>query len=496
MSAIRLAALVVALFGANVALADNVRGAWSPVGNWPLIAIHSVLTPDGRVLSYGTDGNGTQTGLFIYDVWDPGAGGIGNGHLTLPNGTDTDIFCSAQVILPDSGTIFIAGGDKYVNGATTNAANKNTTEFNPANNSLVRRNNMKRSRWYSTTTTLVNGEIYIQGGKSGAPFPEVRQANGTFRALSAVNTSTFGTQYPRNWVAPDGRVFGYDEDGQMYYVNTSGTGSLELVAQMPGPNRYPTSAVMFEPGRILQIGGSTRTSYVIDINGPAPLVTTTQAMTTKRFWVTATVIADGRVVATGGSAKANQLVGVNNTASIWSPDTGKWTHGREGALARLYHSTALLLPDATILVAGGGAVGPLTNLNAEVYYPPYLYNSNGGFAARPSINAAPNALSLGDHFSIGASGPNPIARVTLVKTGSVTHSFNMDQRFIELAFTNGERHIECAGADRGWHCTPGLLPAVRHRLQGSALRGEDRADEHRRGLAAFRADWDYAPAAI
>ena len=56
--------------------ADNVRGGWhSPEeDNWPLIPMHSALTPDGRVLTYGTDGAGTQTGYFIYDVWDPSAG--------------------------------------------------------------------------------------------------------------------------------------------------------------------------------------------------------------------------------------------------------------------------------------------------------------------------------------------------------------------------------------------------------------------------------------
>ena len=63
--------------------APNVTGAWSAVHPWPLIPVHAVLMPDGRVLSYGTNADGTQTGYFIYDVWDP-AGGLDAGHLTLP----------------------------------------------------------------------------------------------------------------------------------------------------------------------------------------------------------------------------------------------------------------------------------------------------------------------------------------------------------------------------------------------------------------------------
>ena len=57
------------------AAANNQVGAWSTVHAWPLIAVHAVLMPDGRVLTYGTDGDGKQTGNFIYDVWDP-AGGL------------------------------------------------------------------------------------------------------------------------------------------------------------------------------------------------------------------------------------------------------------------------------------------------------------------------------------------------------------------------------------------------------------------------------------
>ena len=112
--------------------ADNVGGGWhSPEqDNWPLIPIHSALTPDGRVLTYGTDGAGTQTGYFIYDVWDPSAG-LSNGHITLENMTLTDLFCSAQVILPDTGRIFIAGGDNWT-GDQNERAPATTTQISIA----------------------------------------------------------------------------------------------------------------------------------------------------------------------------------------------------------------------------------------------------------------------------------------------------------------------------------------------------------------------------
>src|SRR6187402_729845 len=114
---IRLAAAICAVAISSPSFADNVRGAWSAPFAWPLIAAHAVMTPDGRVLTYGTDGNGNQTGYFIYDIWDPTAGPTGT-HLTLPNISGTDIFCSSQVVMAASGDIFIAGGDNYVNGGT------------------------------------------------------------------------------------------------------------------------------------------------------------------------------------------------------------------------------------------------------------------------------------------------------------------------------------------------------------------------------------------
>jgi YVTN family beta-propeller protein len=431
----RLAAVLLLSFATTAALADNVRGAWIAPQPWPLIAAHAVLTPDGRVLTYGTDGTGKQTGLFIYDVWDPNAGGAGVGHLTLPNVTNTDLFCSSQLIMPQNGNIFIGGGDNFVNGATTNTGNNNSNVYNSSDTTIARGNNMNRARWYSTATTLVNGEIYIQGGNGGAPVPEIRGANGVFRLLSAANTSTFAPLYPRNWLAPDSRVFGFDNTGKMYYVSPTGTGMVTMAGQIPGATNWTASAVMFQPGRILQMGGASSAAVVIDINGPQPVVTSTQAMSTQRQWVSATVLPDGRVLGTGGSSVENQLTGVNNVAEIWNPATGQWTQGTPGVNARLYHSGALLLPDASVIILGGGAPGPLVNLNAEIYYPPYLYSGPGVFAPRPSIVTAPDTIDVGQNFTVDVASGADVSRVTLVKTGSTTHSNNMDQRFIELPYS-------------------------------------------------------------
>ncbi len=129
--------------------------------------------------------------------------------------------------MPQSGNVFLAGGDNWVNGRTTNTGNNNTNVYTTATNALARGNNLNRPRWYSTSTTLLNGEIYIQGGSGGGDRPEIRDANGGLRLLSNVNTSGYATNFPRNFLAPDGRVFGFDTSGKMYYVSPASTGPAD-----------------------------------------------------------------------------------------------------------------------------------------------------------------------------------------------------------------------------------------------------------------------------
>ena len=440
--------------------ADNGVGGWSPPvnsNNWPLIPIHATLTTDGRVVTYGT--KIASGGNLIYDVWDP-ALGLAGGHTTLPNQTQTNIFCSAQVVLPQSGNIFLAGGKLLT--TTAIAGTNYTNVFNNSDNSLIRGNALNRPRYYSTTTTLVNGEIYIQGGKGGEDFPEVRDTSGSFRLLTGAPTSAYWWDYPRDFVAPDGRVFGFDTHGFMYYVATNGLGSVVGMGQLsPTYTAATASTVMFQPGKILQFGGKSTGALVIDLTLMKPTWHPTGNLSSIRQWVNGTVLADGRVLATGGSAVANTLTGVNNAAEIWNPATGSWVVGASGSTARLYHSTALLLPDASVLVGGGGSPGPLTNLNAEIYYPPYLYTSAGVLAARPSIDSAPDTLDIGQTFTMNVTA-SAVSRVTLVKTGAVTHSFNMDQRFLELPFNPTGGTLSVTAPTRASDAPPGyyLLFAI------------------------------------
>ena len=454
-------------FGAQTALpasGDPLKGVFSPVVDWPLVGIHAVLTPDGRVLSYGTTTTGARTGYYVYDVWDPLLGLGSEAHTVLPNATAVDLFCNAQLLLPD-GNIEMWGGD-VVNLATGRASlqpNDDSNLFTPLDNNLVRTGKMFRKRWYATATTLPNGEVYIQGGTGGEDFPEVRVSTGNFRLLSGASTAYLGDLYPRNFLAPDGNIFGtrYEE---MYRVDPNGVGVLSRAGKFPPSTMGASStAVMFRPGKILQTGGgydldfASPLAHVIDINPATPTLQQVAPPLYRRHWATGTMLADGRVFLSGGSVANNDPVnGVDYASEIYDPATNTWSEGATAQRMRLYHSSSLLLPDATVLTLGGGAIGPQLNLNAEIYYPPYLFNADGTPAARPIIASAPMTADPGQTIAIGTPAPADISRVTLLKTGSVTHSFDMDQRFLELPFAVAGDELQASLPANAFETPPGF----------------------------------------
>jgi Domain of unknown function (DUF1929)/Galactose oxidase, central domain len=272
--------------------------------------------------------------------------------------------------------------------------------------------------------------------------------------------------YPMAFQAPNGKVFNVGPQPTMGYLDTTGTGTWTSLGDRVDPanslgngKRTYGTAAMYEPGKIVLIGGvdpPTKTAVTININGSSPVTTQVGSMVAARRQHNSTLLADGTVLVTGGTSGP----GFNDasqgllTTELWDPTTGQFKTLKSAAKPRLYHSLALLLPDARVLSAGGDGADAPTYPNGEIFTPPYLLNSDNTPATRPSIVSAPTNVTFNSSFTVTA-GTNDIARMTLIKLSSVTHSTNFDQRFLNLSFTKTGTSLNVTAPASGNVAPPG-----------------------------------------
>jgi len=390
------------------------------------------LLRTGRVLASDAQSAGHDA-----RVWDPSTNSF-VASVTV----DDNIFCNGAAMLPD-GRLLVAGGhfQAHVGLNVTNL-------FDPSSQTWSNGPAMAYDRWYPTVTALPDGRMLVTGGEIDcdgceATIPEVYSpATNSWTSLSGASLSV--PYYPHMFVLPDGRV-----------LNTS-------TAEAPIPTRALTiatqtwttvdastpdggSAVMYRPGKFLKTGTSVdpdtairpsaATAYTLDMTQGSHTWTQVSSMNYARTYHTMVLLPDGNVLVTNGGPTTD-AVGVNNAirqAELWSPATQQFTRLASMVAPRLYHSTALLLPDARVLVAGGGrfngVVEPTDQLSAEIYAPPYLFNG-----ARPTISAAPSTLQYAINFTVTTPDALQIASVALVRLGAVTHAFDQNQRYVPLTF--------------------------------------------------------------
>ena len=408
--------------------ADAYRvGSWASPFPWPAVAIHAHLLPNGTVLTVGRMPSG---GVPV--IWDPANPGVFQ-STSQPG----DLFCSGHSFLPD-GRLLVSGGHAGVDLYGTR-----TTFIYDAAGGWTTGQEMRNGRWYPTNTTLASGEVLTISGTDTAAspnlIPEVWQ-NGSWRPLTSAARNL--ALYPMMFAAPDGRVFMAGPAQGSLYLNTSGTGAWSAGPSSSFGLRDYGSAVMYDAGKILLVGGGspTATAEVIDLNAGAGAAWRSVApMVVARRQLNATLMADGSVLVTGGTNAGGFNAAPTDsrvlTPERWDPVTEQWTSLAGMSHHRVYHSTALLLPDGRILSAGSGqpaANGLSDDLTAEIFTPPYLYRVDGTLATRPVITSAPTTVSYGQAFTVQTPAAATIVRATWIRLSSVTHAFNQNQRMNNL----------------------------------------------------------------
>ena len=405
------------LFGSLPAMAGvpASTGLWENGPNFPFFPTHTHLLPNGKLMIWPGD---TVSGDDPR-VWDPATD-----TLTPLAQPGYDVFCTAHLFLPD-GRLFVAGGHIKLSTGLNEAS-----IYDSVSDTWASQPKMNLARWYPTAQMLPNGDVVVVSGDvdttiGANPLPQVwESATNTWRNLTSAQLKL--PNYPSMFLAPNGKLFNAGPSIATRYLDTTGTGAWSFVANhfYTVQSRSYGATVMYQPGKILTAGGGdppTNVAETIDLNVISPSWSATAPMKYARRHSNATVLPDGKVLVTGGTNGG----GFNNknllkailAAELWDSATGQWTIMESQTVPRIYHSTAILLPDARIMTTGGNGY-----TQTEFFSPPYLFAGS-----RPTISSSPAAIGKDQSFFVGTPDAVNIDTVSWIRLGSITHSANMNQ---------------------------------------------------------------------
>ncbi|MDQ6824989.1 MAG: DUF1929 domain-containing protein [Candidatus Eremiobacteraeota bacterium] len=436
----------------NAQLDPLSQGAWSAPFNINVVGIHSTVLQNGKVLLWQYV-NGLSPGSAA-SLWDSATGALTD--VSLPY--KRDVFCAGEIHLPNGRVMAIGGQDHNASG---NVGVRFTDFFDPATLRWSRGPLMQFKRWYPTAMELPDGSIMVFGGQVNDTSPTIQveqyaSSTNAFRTLTP-RANRFVSLFPRMFVLPNGSIFraGDDVDTEIFDpVSATWTfvGNFNI-----GP-RFSGAAELL-PGltRVLAIGGApdgvnaTNTVEMIDFGSRNPRWRYTASMHYPRAEPNAVLLPDSTVLVVGGGRK-DPYTDPLKQAELFDPESQTWTVMTAQRAPRMYHSTAVLLPDGRVLSAGSDAPTSEFQTTAELYSPPYLFKG-----PRPIITSAPGTVSYAMPFSVLTPNANRIHRVALIKLAATTHAVNFDRRYVALTFGVGPRKLLVNGpaaanlAPPGWY---------------------------------------------
>lgn len=410
--------------------------------------------------------------------------------------TGSDLFCAGHTILPD-GRVLAAGGTDYTTIPEAGQwdvlyGTPDARIYDPATRTWELTTPMDDGRWYPTVMTLSDGRALAASGIETLTQPMTMQTSlETFEAASE-DWSPAGERllpmYPRLLEVPRGPL-----EGKVFYSTLStlwgpfGEHPLEaewslqqsydvstrewtdLTPSLFGARQHGVSVMLpLDPAEaydteVLSFGGTLQRSVaavpfseIADLSGDSGLPVANRfaaPMENPRWHGNGVLLPDGTVLAVGGGLYDNVVVhGQPDVpvlpAEAYDPATDSWTTLASMQVPRMYHSTALLLPDGRVL-AGGHVPLPVPFKTArddptlsstpfsqaqvqetrfEIFEPPYLFRGD-----RPTFTTSDTELGYGEPFSIQvANADGDDLRVALVKAGATTHAWDATERMVWL----------------------------------------------------------------
>tara|TARA_R110000868_G_scaffold90110_1_gene250370 strand:- start:1621 stop:5709 length:4089 start_codon:yes stop_codon:yes gene_type:complete len=476
------------LFATYVSFAQTPSqdGQWSNPIPFGIVPVAVANLPDGRLITWSSQFRdtyiGSGDGATFTEIFDPFMGVNGQALGEFTSNTDHDMFCPGINNLAD-GRILSAGG----------TSSTKTSIYNPATGLWSVASEMNIPRGYQGNVTLSDGSVFTLGGSwSGGDDPltnggkdaEIWSPETGWTLLPGITGADLFTNsdlakelqglyrvdnHAWLWPAPNGQIFHAGPGEMMHWINVENGGSITS-AGLRGNDTYSMkgTTVMFDIGKILKVGGAESyggtdpafvpakdNSYVIDVNNPnnVTVTATNNNLLFSRTMHNSTVLPNGEVLVTGGLDRAEVFsdTGARLTAELYNPDTNSWRTVAGMATPRTYHSVGILMVDGRVFVGGGGLCDGsnpdecVNHFDAEIYSPPYLFNSNGTLATRPTIDAP----EIADYnTSIQVNGSVNVQEFNLIRFSAATHSTNNEQRRVPLTFTGTNGNYTVAIPDR------------------------------------------------
>jgi len=330
---------------------------------------------------------------------------------------------------------------------------------------------LANERWYPTVTLLPERRMLVTSGIDLVRLEGdlVRSPNrsvamfdldaGSWSLLSEHDDSPpeiWNPDYTHAFVLPN-QIFGHDvlmlgDDGVPVYFSSENTPTWRVATKKrPGtqpdesPNNGASSLLLpirresgewgYENGSVLAVGGDFDTSAIAHADVYEPKRREWGAripLESPRHYPGSVLLPDGRILIITGHTED----GGPGFAEYIDPATGfALTRGTaEASEIRGYHSIALLMPDGRVFVSGGndGDTGGAEKPNFRYYSPDYV------FAPRPRIVASPDTVAYGEVFEITwepGEVEQEVGEVVLLALGSMTHSIDTGQRYVQLEIT-------------------------------------------------------------
>jgi hypothetical protein len=467
------------------------QGKWEL---WPfhseVLAVHAVLLHTGKVLFAAGSGNSTvrfrnadfgntAKKFWTSVVWQPTASPPATQDTSFSHpdtsrdvvGDVLDFFCGGETVLADGQVLTTGGTARYPDDAahTTFAGRADTLLFDPATEQWVVTRAMAHGRWYPSVITLGDGRALVAAGFDEHAHGDRNKTLETFFHQAdywqpaAMPPGFEGLPlYAHMYLLADGSVFyagGHQDDAPAAPLRMDLTRSPAAVTKVPAPSAVETrdqcASVLLPPAqdqRVMIIGGGPQEEGggaidnvdIIDLTDANPTYRPVAPMHAERVHVNATLLPDRTVLVTGGSRHKEHADEATNHAEIFDPAHPErgWTVLAAAEVPRMYHSVALLLPDARVVTACGnprqgqhvewGLDGENEEMRMEIFSPPYLAPGRG---PRPVIGAAPTEWRYGQTVTIATPDAATLRDVSLIRPGATTHSFNTSQRLVDLPIT-------------------------------------------------------------